>query len=953
MKLNRKKSFVTLLLVALTISSTFIVSAKEYKDCITDGSANDINKHYVMAYRYSDDKSGKVTLTVANGNFKITNVEEGIYNQEKDVTTNFKAYPSVQNVKTPINEIIGKELSSKKDVSFYVNDYAGADGRTIRITIELEKKDGKCLSREDYDNLSAVEKEKSVPYTGYIYVELLNYTATSPKQVENKNYNKGPCYVLRTGDNSSKAISEEYAKMYRADGVNYYKKVAGYCYSPNVQYNYTDSQVKSMVNTALHSYYILNLSKYQQPVSQDFETAFQESVRNSIKRYEVKDNKTIRVDDTLSCDYKKIADSRDESGKYQYVNKTSYYAQKVTTSSVTYKYNYEGGFTQTETIENVCRRTCEEALDVEYGPPQATVAGFCIEYQVKVTSRVKCKSEVNVQPPTPKEICQPVPYCIHSNGFENTQGGPGDEYDACIEKCDGGKYTQKCSKSCYNKVYGKKGKKALSNNTNAFVQKMANNSGKGYVRSPEGVISWVGGGYAQWYWDHEYERTVRDDAGVYGYDRNGFKRKYAGTKNECNGICSHIGCSKYTYLNEETASSDYSENLQRYNTAIQQCQAAATCTSKTGVFKISASYENEQGTKTLEFPLSTKQESLKSLTGQNQVQNGLDKNTTILDYNGCYKDTNENNWYMTEWSFPGTWVNNKTGEISFKEITDSTWHINKNKFCLPLDSKNVNVKWFNWYIAQKRLTEDQKNKTGSYKGKEYSKECTNYNDLTKFDDDFAPEVYNIKAQTYDKLEDETGFGYFGWKINIQCFYALSDGKRPQSDSSETKEKCETPASGYTTRTVTNEDLFPSNQQNGTATVLDENKSSTGRTPGFNWTAAAEITPDKNKFYANNPELLIGKIQANGNNIYSGKEHIDYEFYLTPDDLKRIKKNKGNYTDWLGEVTEENYDKESKVYIYKSPLFRGNSSSERSIAESAKKLGILGCNNYDTCINKSK
>ncbi|MBQ8132195.1 MAG: hypothetical protein IJ193_06865, partial [Bacilli bacterium] len=734
MKHNKKKAFVTFVLTILFLFPTIAnAKVKEYKDCITDGSANDINKHYVMAYRYSDDKSGKVTLTVANGEFKIVRIEEGIYNQENDINTNFQPYPSVSNVKTPLNDIIGKELTPKKNVSFYVNDYAGEDGRTIRVTIELDKKDGKCLSRDDYDELTLAEKEKSVPYTGYIYVELLNYTATSPKNVDNTNYNKGPCYVLRTGDNSSKAITEEYMNMYRADGASYYKKVAGYCYTPSVQYNYTANQVKSMVNTALHSYYILNLSKYQQPVSEDFEKSFNASKANAKKEYEVKGNKTIRVDETLSCDYKKIGTITDEKIDYQYVNKTSFYAKEVTSSSVTYKYNYEGGFTQTEKIDNVCTRICEEALDVEYGPPQATVAGFCIEYQVKVTSRVKCKSEVNVQPPTPKEICQPVPYCIHSNGFENTQGGPNDEYDACIKSCDGGKYTQSCSKKCYNKVYGTAGNKKVANTTTGMVQKVAKESTeKGYTRSSEGVITWVGGGYAQWYWDHEYERTLRDDAGDYGYDSFGFKRKYAGTKNECNGICSHIGCSQYTYLGEDTASSDYSENLQRYNTAIQKCQASATCTSKTGVFKISAEYENSEGKKTLEFPLSTKKESLKSLTGQSEVQNGLNKHTTILDYNGCYKDTNENNWYMTEWSFPGTWINNKTGEISFKEITDSTWHINKNKFCLPLDSKNVNVNWFNWYIAQKNLTEEEKSKTGSYKGEEFTNNCANMNDLSKY-----------------------------------------------------------------------------------------------------------------------------------------------------------------------------------------------------------------------------
>ena len=159
------------------------------------------------------------------------------------------------------------------------------------------------------------------------------------------------------------------------------------------------------------------------------------------------------------------------------------------------------------------------------------------------------------------------------------------------------------------------------------------------------------------------------------------------------------------------------------------------------------------------------------------------------------------------------------------------------------------------------------------------------NNLDKFDDSFAPDIYNINAQTSDKLDDETGFGYFGWKINIQCFYALSDGSDRKTSSPD---KCETPPSGYTIRTVVNDDLFPSDKKDGDSTVTDVDKSATGRVQGFNWSAAAEITADKNEYYANNPELIIGKIQANGNKIYNGKDHLDYEFYLTPSDLKKIK-----------------------------------------------------------------
>ena len=34
------------------------------------------------------------------------------------------------------------------------------------------------------------------------------------------------------------------------------------------------------------------------------------------------------------------------------------------------------------------------------------------------------------------------------------QGGPNEDFEACINECDGGKYTPKCSNTCYEKIYG-------------------------------------------------------------------------------------------------------------------------------------------------------------------------------------------------------------------------------------------------------------------------------------------------------------------------------------------------------------------------------------------------------------------------------------------------------------------------------------------------------------------
>ena len=92
----------------------------------------------------------------------------------------------------------------------------------------------------------------------------------------------------------------------------------------------------------------------------------------------------------------------------------------------------------------------------------AIIVGFIIDYTVKVTSYVKCTADFIAPDPTDHiKACTPSPRCESLSGTERNkpQAGPNEEFDSCIEKCDGGKYTEKCSLKCYEKVYGKTNKK--------------------------------------------------------------------------------------------------------------------------------------------------------------------------------------------------------------------------------------------------------------------------------------------------------------------------------------------------------------------------------------------------------------------------------------------------------------------------------------------------------------
>ncbi|MDO4995554.1 MAG: hypothetical protein Q4E69_00035, partial [Bacilli bacterium] len=79
------------------------------------------------------------------------------------------------------------------------------------------------------------------------------------------------------------------------------------------------------------------------------------------------------------------------------------------------------------------------------------------------------------------------------------------------------------------------------------------------------------------------------------------------------------------------------------------------------------------------------------------------------------------------------------------------------------------------------------------------------------------------------------------------------------------------------------------------------------------------------------------------------EYLEYEFRLSSESLKEIKKNNkatnngsGNYTNY--DTNAFKYDEKKKIYIYTSPLIRGKSYTVKAPSEN-----LLGCNN----ISKNK
>ncbi len=872
----------------LTSREKVNVSKKEILTKTTDGktcnNAEEMNDEYSPTVSF--DK-GQAIVKVAKGSFKVTNVTNSQY------LTND---PMALGVVTPENPMV---------VTFNTN--ASGD---VGLHFVLTETDDICLSYDEAPLNN--EGKKSGTYEFDMTLQLKPQLDTPLKN--NENYN-GICSVFRTGvgyENykdifKSAGVSKNDIEKYNYNVVNdfqrdTYNSIIPYCLSSNqVTFNYTEKQTASLIASAIFVVRNQGTSSSGSDVSESFMSAFNDTKSKALElghdyTHLVKNGS---LDDTRfgeTCDWKK-----DKTENDYYVNKDYYYAKEEDSENIEYTYHYTSG--ETEKVSGgSCTRVCEEATVVEYGPPVASKAGLCFEYKVRVTSRVVCNSDLKITPPPTPNICTPTPYCNQVSGFVH-QGGPNEDFEKCIQECDGGKYSQSCSNKCYSEVYesGDTGYNPLSirYGDDSIVQKMWSSSFPGYVGRYEwqnGSIVWVGEGYGRWYQEFEDAKT-RSDHGTYNV-YSGFKKEDYGNGNHCQDNCYWSGCSTKSYLNESDVADDIIDNMKKYNQAVATCSASASCTTKTAEFTIGVDYTDTDGNKhTVDFPLSSSKVDSSKLPSHGEGFSGSTSGTEIFipeltitpedqdGYAGCYDDASAKNWYQVAWSFPGTWINNKTGEISYVDKSGNTaWHKQEGKFCVPLNAASVNIKWWEWKLL------------GS-----------NYSD-SQIEDELE-DNYNIHASTTD-------FGYFGWNFDFSCFYALKNEEVTTDDNDcPDGDECKTTISteDYVFRIVDLNDLFPKSSE---TTENNQSKiSATGRQPGYNWTLDASNDGDqmtafslltKNPEYSINPIELIKNIQAKGESIYSDA-YLDYRITLESEDIKYLRNyNKDHkYTDYQGSTAVKN------------------------------------------------
>lgn len=741
------------------------------------------------------------------------------------------------------------------------------------------------------------------------------------------------------------------------------KEAVPYCFSEQVSVQYSYNDVSSWINEAERLY----------------------DIKNNGSTNIVQDPNYINVEDVeetepLVCD-----------------------AFSTNNYETMHKYSHIDTVTTTEN----CTTTCKEEIEVNFSDPVATQAGMCFQYLIEIKSRVVCDGVYTAPKPSPPAVCVPTAYCVNSGGLESDKGGPSEDFDACILECDGGDYSQSCINKCYEEVYetiSTNKKVSIQTtfapiptmlttdynilNSNSQATKLANGcltpwnttdanalyeqhqkdpgghyEGNTWVMSDSGCPSEIGQFYFRTL--ESTEQTIseahgwyEDKYGVKQYEAgaNGFliRTKRYGYTDVCKDTCTWINeCDSDSVLTEYLANEQYQKELAEWESRNKTCQQeAAACSNETTQYEIVVDNIDNDNDKDDDEEIFSSYQDLDS-----SLVEGDFPSMVILTDGKC-EDGRPDDWdYHNIITFPGTWINNKTGQtVHSMDPSHEDFYTNiGNQYCTKINSIPVNTAWYDWKV----------NKDGDP------------NALT--DSEKQQIVSNIDMNIKGHIDN---YGYFGWNFDISCFYAIDNpnSNPPEDDSpggsASGDADCSpndpdypscripkdytSPIDDYTFRSISLDNIFPNSltptsnskdiqasqlineveslKNNKAAQVVNET-----RQVGFNWTCAA--TNLENPDYPVQPVSVLNEIQRLGDSIYDDSRYLDYHIVLTPSDMNKVREYNNNYNSYLEPTSPKDNlgagnNKTAGITVYKSYLLH------KVINSAVKKSGLIGCNNED-------
>ena len=550
------------------------------------------------------------------------------------------------------------------------------------------------------------------------------------------------------------------------------------------------------------------------------------------------------------------------------------------------------------------RAECSEEMTVMYDDPKAVNAGGGFSYTTMITITRTC-TPVQIKTPRLKPLCEYSADCMGKGHTGGPGAGPNEDFDQCMNTCDGGKYTQSCIDSCYDSVYGETKAKTLS---------LTDGSDLGLLsyQDKTGVVPVMTG-------------SIRKDCSLLGTTI-----KTPRPVSSCYVIGGNGGCKKKKH--DDSCPTCITE----HNVDVWYCDGCngTSATSSNGV----QCYEVWASTSDCSLnPEKDYQEEVK--TARSEYESLI---ASIREYT--------NNDYKDEEIYTGVYDNYLDKQVNFGKnqqpltdvtVTSSTSGDRQAMIAQTLQNGNYPVTQdmlsYTWrqytttrtqtvHLTQAYVSNTtnqqlgigtiyQKNTMNCERDDKNDDLCTKYynggykyytnllaptvNDYRNWpyfnpnNADYTIKTFTTKGNKYENIDvDLRNFGSWNqWDLDIDCVYGLYQNYMLDKDPSDCDPNKDICSSGvqYIYREIELEDNFPNERDprwnwSGTigATSIDGRRLVTG---------AARYGTASYRGYNVDPLALINHIEGNGNTIYDVQKdssEVDYEFVLTRKNLRNIR-----------------------------------------------------------------
>lgn len=548
--------------------------------------------------------------------------------------------------------------------------------------------------------------------------------------------------------------------------------------------------------------------------------------------------------------------------------------------------------------------SCQERYEVDYDHAKLVYAGGGFTYNATFKAIRECtihqKAKV-VKKPQCYRDCRVECHFLTTTVVMN-HAGPNENFDSCVQTCDGGKYSQQCINSCYSSVYGEKSSRDLSSlneKLNRDGRSFLNNIQKTSILEEIGGINDPNSSYVGW--------SEKDKTSVYHWEKDipgcGLM------ETDISSGCDEAGAKCYVVDSVGPAGcswnpdADYQADLQK---SVSELKAAISLTNQDqnqGKYKIQIadSYLEKNGVAYV-YEVDTNSDIVSSTDPETSCPGGMVRSTlgnsgsSFAEY--CKKSTKETtvNVRLTE-----AYLNKKNGTAVYKKngnyyaynlkggattlqrtsFTASAFYAKEYKYYTNLLSRNVNVVIPEDYDKKVTLVSDETYWNNKKKQATITVNVSNFGTGGAFSKQINC-YYGVYNNLLIQDDDPTFFAYGpGGNGDGDCPECGNDGLDYSGIT-------------FIYRTIELTDAFPND-----------------RNPRWNWTNDAAVSYDPSDRIYNllnykvDPVALNEDIEDKGYSVYSNPQELDYDIILTPQQILNIRKYNKNVKDF-NEDGSKNY-----------------------------------------------